>query len=94
MCADGPADVLDFDDEEFIGAFSIHNRIMYRRRKTNNLLRAWIIFQEHVINNDVVRYAVQNYGYERWRLPNSAFRFRLPWNCTFELPASTFGYED
>jgi hypothetical protein len=49
MCADGPADILDFDDEEFIGAFSIHNRIMYRRRKTNNLLRAWIIFQEHVI---------------------------------------------
>ena len=38
MCADGPADVLDFDDEEFIGALSIHNRIMYRRRTTSNLL--------------------------------------------------------
>ena len=41
MCADGPADVLDFDDEEFMGGLSIHNRIiMYRRRKTKNLLRA------------------------------------------------------
>ena len=38
MCADGPADVLDFDDEEFMGGLSIHNRIMYRR-KTKNLLR-------------------------------------------------------
>ena len=76
-----PADVLDFDDEEFIGAFSIHNRIMYRRRKTNNLLRAWIIFQEHVINNGVVRHADQNNGYEPWLLPNSALRFRLPWNA-------------
>ena len=27
-CADGPADVLDFDDED-IGALSKHNRIMY-----------------------------------------------------------------
>ena len=53
MCADGPADVLDFDDEEFMGGLSIHNRIMYRRRKTKNLLRAWILVQEHIINNDV-----------------------------------------
>ena len=36
MCADGPADVLDFDDEEFMGGLSIHYRIMYRRRKTEN----------------------------------------------------------
>ena len=27
-CADGPADVLDFDDED-IGALSKNNRIMY-----------------------------------------------------------------
>ena len=80
MCADGPADVLDFDDEEFMGGLSTHNRIMYRRRKTKNLLRAWILVQEHIINNDIVRHAVQSNGYEPWLLPNSAFRFRLPWN--------------
>ena len=59
MCADGPAadDDLDFDDEEFIGGLSYHNRIMYRRRKTKNLLRAWILVQELIINNDVVRHA-------------------------------------
>ena len=33
MCADGPADDLSFDDEEFIGGLSYHNRKMYRRRK-------------------------------------------------------------
>ena len=27
-------DDLDFDDVEFIGGLSYHNRIMYRRRKT------------------------------------------------------------
>ena len=81
MYADGPADGLDFDDLEFLGALSVSNRLMYRRRKTNNLLRAWILFQEHIINNDVVRHAVQNNGYEPWLLPNSAFRFRLPWNA-------------
>jgi len=63
MCADGPADVLDFDDEEFMWGLSIHNRIMYRRRKTKNLLRAWILVQEHIINNDIVRHAVQP---EQW----------------------------
>ena len=34
MYADGPADVLDFEDEEFMGGLSIHNRIMYRRKMT------------------------------------------------------------
>ena len=63
MCADGPAVILDFD-EELQWGLSIHNRIMYRRRKTKNLLRAWIFFQEHIINNDVVQHAVQNNGYE------------------------------
>ena len=72
MYADGPADGLDFDDLEFLGALSVSNRLMYRRRKTNNLLRAWILFQEHIINNDVVRHAVQNNGFEPWLLPNSA----------------------
>ena len=37
MCADGPADDLDFYDLEFMGDFSVHNRLMYCRRKTNNL---------------------------------------------------------
>ena len=37
MCADGPADVLDFDDEEFMGSLSIHNSIMYHRRKTKKI---------------------------------------------------------
>ena len=77
MCAADPADGLDLDVLEFMGP----NRLMYRRRKTNNLLRSWILFQEHIINNDVVRHAVQNNGYEPWLLPNSAFRFRLPWNA-------------
>ena len=81
MCAAGPADGLDFDVLEFMGGLSVPNRLMYRRRKTNNLLRSWILFQEHIINNDVVRHAVQNNGYEPWLLPNSAFRFRLPWNA-------------
>ena len=82
MCADGPVDVdLDYNDEEFIAGLSYHNRVMYRRRKTKNLLRAWILVQEHIINNDVVRHAVQNNGYEPWLLPNSQFRFRLPWNA-------------
>jgi hypothetical protein len=82
MCADGPADDLDFYDLEFKWGLSVHNRLMYCRRKTNNLLRSWILFQEHIINNDVVRrHAVQNNGFEPWLLPNSAFRFRLPWNA-------------
>ena len=51
MYADGPADGLDFDDLEFLGALSVHNRLMYCRRKTNNLLRSWILFQEHLIKN-------------------------------------------
>ena len=42
--------------------------------------------QELIINNDVVRHAVRNNGYEPWLLPNSAFRFRLPWN-TYGLGA-------
>ena len=41
MCADGPAVILDFDDEEFMGGLSIHYRIMYHRRKTEK------IFYEH-----------------------------------------------
>ena len=81
MCAAGPAAGLDFDVLEFMGGLSVSNRLMYSRRKTNNLLRSWILFQEHIINNDVVRHAVQNNGYEPWLLPNSAFRFRLPWNA-------------
>ena len=91
MYADNPADGLDVDDLEFLGALSVSNRLMYLRRKTNNLLRAWILFQEHIINNDVVRHAVQNNGYEPWLLPNSAFRFRLPWN-TYGLGAIPIEY--
>ena len=49
MCADGPADDLDFYDLEFMGGLSVHNRLMYCRRKTNNLLRSWILFQEHIM---------------------------------------------
>jgi hypothetical protein len=45
MCADGPAVDLDFYDLEFMGGLSVHNRLMYCRRKTNNLLRSWILFQ-------------------------------------------------
>ena len=37
MCADGPAVDLDFYDLEFMGGLSVHNRLMYCRRKTNNL---------------------------------------------------------
>ena len=33
MCADGPADDLDFYDLEFMGGLSVHNRLMYCRRK-------------------------------------------------------------
>ena len=51
MCADSPADDLDFDDLDFMGGLSVHNRLMYCRRKTNNLLRSWILFQEHLIKN-------------------------------------------
>ena len=53
MCADGPGRVY--------GGLSDHNSIiMNRRRKTENLSRAWILLvQEHIINNDVVRHAVQ-----------------------------------
>ena len=40
MCADVPADDLDFYDLEFMGGLSVHNRLMYCRRKTNNLLRS------------------------------------------------------
>ena len=37
--------------------------------------------QENIINNDAVRHAVQNNGFEPWLLPkNSPFRFILPWN--------------
>ena len=60
MCAAGPADGLDFDVLEFMGGLSVPNRLMYRRRKTNNLLRSWILFQEHIINNDVVHYFGSN----------------------------------
>ncbi len=42
MLIDGPADDLDFDDEEFIGG-SYHNRMMYRRRKTKNLVSSIIL---------------------------------------------------
>ena len=77
MCADGPADDLDFYDLEFMGGLSVHNRLMYCRRKTNNLLRAWILFQEHIINNDAVRHAVQNNGFEPWLLPNRIWTYYL-----------------
>ena len=38
MCADGPADVLVSDVEEFMRDWFYHNRIMYRRRKTDLFL--------------------------------------------------------
>ena len=46
--------------EEFLEKLSIHNRIIYRRRKTPNLHRSWILFYERVLVNDVVRLAVQS----------------------------------
>ena len=61
MCADGPADVLDFDDEEFMGGLSIHN--IYRRRKTKNLLRA--------LNNGYEPWLLPNSAF-RFRLPRNA----------------------
>ena len=35
----------DLNDEQFIDSLSLTNRIIYIRRKTTNLLRAWIIVQ-------------------------------------------------
>ena len=62
MLADGPADVLDFDDEEFMGGLSsIHN--IYRRRKTKNLLRA--------LNNGYEPWLLPNSAF-RFRLPRNA----------------------
>ena len=49
MCTDGPADVLVFDGEEFMGDLFYHNRIMYRRRKTNLFLTP-IFADERVLN--------------------------------------------
>ena len=67
---------------EFLDSLSFTHRIIYRRRKTSNALRAWIIFYERILINDNVRLAVQNNGYEPWELdyPTSAYKFRLPWN--------------
>ena len=67
---------------EFLDSLSFTHRIIYRRKKTCNALRAWIVFYERVLINDNVRLAVQNNGYEPWELdyPTSAYKFRLPWN--------------
>ena len=67
---------------EFLDSLSFTHRIIYRRRKTSNALRAWIIFYERILINDNVRFAVQNNGYKPWDLdyPTSAYKFRLPWN--------------
>ena len=56
----------DLNDEQFIDSLSLTNRIIYIRRKTTNLLRAWIIVQERILKFDNVRAAVQNGGYEPW----------------------------
>ena len=67
---------------EFLDSLSFNHRIIYRRRKTSNALRAWIVFYERILINDNVRIAVQNNGYKSWELdyPTSAYKFRLPWN--------------
>ena len=53
---------------EFLDSLSFTHRIIYRRKKTCNALRAWIVFYERVLINDNVRLAVQNNGYEPWEL--------------------------
>ena len=59
--------IMDYwSSEEFLEKLSIHNRIIYRRRKTPNLHRSWILFYERVLVNDVVRLAVQNDGHKFW----------------------------
>ena len=45
----------DLNDEQFIDSLSLTNRIIYIRRKTTNLLRAWIIVQERILKFDNVR---------------------------------------
>ena len=61
MCADGLADDLDFDDEEFIGGLSYHNRIIYRRRNTKNLLlRAWILVQFKNLSLIMILFGMQS----------------------------------
>ena len=67
---------------EFLDSLSFNHRIIYRRRKTSNALRAWIVFYERILINDNVRIAVQNNGYKPWELdyPTSAYKFRLPRN--------------
>jgi hypothetical protein len=47
--------VMDYwSPEEFLEQLSIHNHIIYRRRKTPNLHRSWILFYERVMVNDVI----------------------------------------
>ncbi len=48
--------VMDYwSPEEFLEQLSIHNRIIYyRRRKTPNLHRSWILFYERVMVNDII----------------------------------------
>ena len=56
---------------EFLDSLSFNHRIIYRRRKTSNALRAWIVFYERILINDNVRIAVQNNGYKPWELESN-----------------------
>ena len=65
--------------EGFLNLISLPYRIIYRRRKTKNIHRAWILIYERVILNDALHLAVQNDGVKFWE-DDSLFRFRYPVN--------------
>ena len=69
----------DYTMEGFLNLISLPNRIIYRRRKTKNIHRAWILIYEHVMLNDALRLAVQNDGIKFWE-DDPFFRFRYPVN--------------
>ena len=84
----------DLNDEQFIDSLSLTNRIIYIRRKTTNLLRAWIIVQERILKFDNVRAAVQNGGYEPWETSHPAYRFRKFNHYGLgAIPVSTLKYD-
>ena len=69
----------DYTMEGFLNLISLPNRIIYRRRKTKNIHRAWILIYEFVMLNDALRLAVQNDGVKFWE-EDPFFRFRYPVN--------------
>jgi hypothetical protein len=60
--------------EEFLASLSMANRLIYRRRKTKNLHRSWILFCKHIL------VIVQNDNYQPWLELDSILKFRLPFN--------------